>query len=257
MADGLTLIDPQRPGTPSPGGAVLTRVRNLAAQPAVARSLPLLGLAALALAALLAWNVLTAGPQRELFAGLADADKAAVAQALDAGNVAYKIDSGTGSLRVSSDDYHKARMMLAAQGLPKTAPAGVDPTASMPMGASEAVEREHLQGAREADLARTIEAIDAVGSAPRASCRGGAQPVRARPQGSARIGDGDAASGAFAVRRPGRRNHAPRFRIGPRPVCRGCRGHRSGRPPAERSRWRRQWIKQAARYPAQGRSPLS
>src|SRR3546814_4234888 len=37
--------------------------------------------------------------------------------------------------------------------------------ASLPMGASRAIEGETLRAAREADLARTIEAIDAVQSA--------------------------------------------------------------------------------------------
>ena len=53
-------------------------------------------------------------------------------------------------------------MLLAQQGLPKSAPDGDAMISSLPMGASRAVEGERLRGAREIDLARTIEAIDAV-----------------------------------------------------------------------------------------------
>ena len=53
-------------------------------------------------------------------------------------------------------------MLLAGQGLPKAQPSGDAVIASLPMGSSRAVEGETLRGAREADLARTIEAIDAV-----------------------------------------------------------------------------------------------
>jgi flagellar M-ring protein FliF len=68
-------------------------------------------------------------------------------------------------MTVGQDDYFKAKMMLAAQGLPKSAPDGNSMIDSLPMGASRAVEGEKLRSAREMDLARTIEAIDSVESA--------------------------------------------------------------------------------------------
>src|SRR3546814_17377686 len=57
------------------------------------------------------------------------------------------------------------KMLLAAEGLPKSAPDGNSMIDSLPMGASRAVEGAKLRSAREMDLARTIEAIDAVKSA--------------------------------------------------------------------------------------------
>ena len=66
---------------------------------------------------------------------------------------------------IAESDYFKAKMMLAAQGLPKSAPDGNSMIDSLPMGASRAVEGEKLRSAREMDLARTIEAIDSVESA--------------------------------------------------------------------------------------------
>jgi flagellar M-ring protein FliF len=146
---------------PSP----LTAIRSVFAQPAVRRSLPLMGTSGSILLAGLAWWAFQTPPQRPLFEGLGDADKGAVANALQSASIAYAVDRDTGAITVGDDSFHKARMLLAAQGLPKSAPAGDRMMSALPMGASRAVEGETLRSAREADLARTIEAIDAVASA--------------------------------------------------------------------------------------------
>jgi len=144
---------------------MLERVKGLAGQPAVQKSLPLLGIAAAILIAFLAWTSFAKGPQRDLFTGLSDADKAAVADTLKSSNINYTLDRSTGALTVSDSDYYKAKMLLAQAGLPKSAPDGASVMASLPMGASRAVEGERLRDARETDLARTIEQINAVQTA--------------------------------------------------------------------------------------------
>ncbi|USI73724.1 flagellar basal-body MS-ring/collar protein FliF [Sphingomonas morindae] len=146
-------------------GGILQRIRSIAAQPAVAKSLPLMGLIGLLGAAALIWAVLHQAPQRDLFAGLPDADKAAVAAALDTAGIKYHLDASSGALTVPEDSYYRAKMLLAQQGLPKAAPDGDQLITNLPMGASRAVEGERLREAHEMDLARTIEAIDAVESA--------------------------------------------------------------------------------------------
>ncbi len=161
MADALTVLPPLARAE----GALLQRVRTLTALPLVQRALPLVGLGVLVLLAILAVSAFNAPARRALLPGMNEADKAAVASALDTAGMSYSIDGTSGALNVAEPDYHKARMLLAAQGLPKAAPTGMSGLDAMPLGASEAVERERLQGAREADLARTIEAIDAVDSA--------------------------------------------------------------------------------------------
>jgi len=153
------------PAANNPSGAMLERVKGLAGQPAVQKSLPLLGIAAAILIAFLAWTSFAKGPQRDLFTGLSDADKAAVADTLKSSNINYTLDRSTGALTVSDGDYYKAKMLLAQAGLPKSAPDGDSVIASLPMGASRAVEGERLRDARETDLARTIEQINAVQSA--------------------------------------------------------------------------------------------
>lgn len=145
--------------------ARLEPLRAFAEQPAVRRSLPAIGTAtALAVAALAWWSFQTP-PQRSLFEGLTDADKSAVVAALQTSGIAYSIDSTTGAVQVADSDLQQARILLAGQGLPKAAPAGDALISNLPLGASRAVEGETLRTAHEADLARTIEAIDSIKTA--------------------------------------------------------------------------------------------
>jgi flagellar M-ring protein FliF len=144
--------------------ALKARFTGFIKQPAVAKSLPLLGLLGTVAVAGAAWLALREPPQRDLFRALPDSDKSAVAQVLDQSGIKYDFDN-SGAMTVGQDDYFKAKMMLAAQGLPKSAPDGNSMIDSLPMGASRAVEGEKLRSAREMDLARTIEAIDSVETA--------------------------------------------------------------------------------------------
>lgn len=161
MSNAIATAD--TPAVPAITGSAnpLTQVRALIAQPAVKRSLPLIFMLGLIGAAALAWAMLSTPPQRVLFASLPESDKAAVADALTAANIPNAID-GSGSITVGEDDYHKARMLLAGQDLPKAAPGGYALLDNMPMGASRAVEGERLRQARETELARSISEIDTV-----------------------------------------------------------------------------------------------
>lgn len=153
------------PAAGSPLRGITQSARGFLAQPAVVKSLPLLGFIALAGLAAIIWLAVSAPPSRTLFAGLPEDEKAAVVEALNTAGVANSLDSATGAITVSEDDYHRARMMLAAQGLPRGGEQGSEVISNMPLGASRAVETERIRAARELDLARTIEGIDVVQSA--------------------------------------------------------------------------------------------
>lgn len=153
------------PAAASPLRGAAGGVRAFLAQPAVIKSLPLVGMVAMLGLAAMLWMIFSASPSRTLFAGLPDEEKAAVVEALTAGGIANSIDRATGAVTVSEDDYHRARMLVAQRGLPRGGQDGSEMITSMPLGASRAVETERIRGAREADLARTIEAIDVVQSA--------------------------------------------------------------------------------------------
>lgn len=157
----------------SPAGVVtserfanpLKQIGGLLSQPAVKRSLPMIMLVGLLASAALAWMLLSTPPQKTLFPNLPDSDKAAVTQALTQANIKSRIDDATGALTVDEDDYSRARLLLAGQGLPKAAPTGYQVLDQLPMGVSRAVEGERLRQARESELAQSIGEIDAVGDA--------------------------------------------------------------------------------------------
>lgn len=162
MSNSLSPAAP--PALPDRLAGPLNQMRELIAQPAVRRAMPLLLLIGVIAAGLLAWSMVATAPQRILFANVSDADKAAISSALQGGGIASSIDD-SGSITVAEDDYHKARMLLAAQDLPKAQPGGYQILDQLPMGVSRAVEGERLRQARETELARSIEEIDSVAEA--------------------------------------------------------------------------------------------
>ncbi|MEG3161820.1 flagellar basal-body MS-ring/collar protein FliF [Sphingomonas sp. LB2R24] len=143
----------------------LQQIKGAFAQPAVRRSLPMALMVGLIAAAALAWMSLSTPTQKTLFSGLPDSDKAAVTSALTTANIKSHIDEGTGALTVGEEDYSRAKMVLAGQGLPKAAPGGYAILDQLPMGVSRAVEGERLRQARESEMAKSIEEIDAVAEA--------------------------------------------------------------------------------------------
>ena len=146
-------------------GGRLAPISGFIRQPAVQRALPAIAMTSAIGIAALAYFTMQSAPQAQLFAGLDDTDKSAVADALQTQGIAHSIDPTTGALTVDADKLHQARIALAGQGLPKAAPSGDSLIAALPMGSSRAIEGEALRSAREADLSRTIETIDAVKSA--------------------------------------------------------------------------------------------
>jgi len=161
MSNALTQSDgAQAPASFNP----LRQMGDILAQPAVKRSLPFLFLIGLVAAGWLAWSMVATSPQRILFANVTDSDKAAITSALQGANISASIDD-SGSITVAEDQYHKARMLLASQNLPKAAPGGYAILDQLPMGVSRAVEGERLRQARETELARSIEEIDSVAEA--------------------------------------------------------------------------------------------
>jgi len=197
MSTALATTTP--PALPEKFANPLLQIKGVLAQPAVRRSLPMAMLVALIGAAALAWMTLSTPTQKTLFTGLTDADKQAVTTALTQANIKSRIDDGTGALTVDEEQYSKARMLLAGQGLPKQAPGGYAILDQLPMGVSRAVEGERLRQARETELARSIEDIDAVAEA---------RVHLATPEASVFVRDNAAPSASVVVKLQGGRSLA-------------------------------------------------
>ena len=168
MADLLPAValDNSAPSLLSPltnpaGGPALTRIGSFVQQPPVRRALPWFGgVAGLGLAAL-AWATLAPGQQRTLYSELGDGERAKVAASLDKAGIRYHIDNQTGALTVGEDDLYKAKMLVASDGA-LAAPGDAGGMGNLPLGASRAVETDHLRAAREHDLTLSIMEIDGV-----------------------------------------------------------------------------------------------
>lgn len=157
---------------PSPGLAmppalapVAARARSLWTSPAVQQARPALLVIALLAAAALAYFTLRQPDWRPLYPGLAEADAAAVSDALAAANFDYRINQNSGTVEVPASDAARARILLAGQGLPKASAAAGRALADMPLGASRSVEAARLKQALERELAMSVEAIDGVKAA--------------------------------------------------------------------------------------------
>ena len=144
--------------------SVIDQAKQFAAQPAIRRTIPFAGAAAVLGGAAIMWSVLSAPAQKILYPGLADAEKASVAEALDKASIPYRMDSATGAITVGEDDIYRARMVVASDGAVAAPATGTELLDSMPLGASRVVEAERLRAARERELELTIMAIDGVES---------------------------------------------------------------------------------------------
>lgn len=168
MADALPVpADPAGPPlVPASGWRTMLppQVAGFVSQPALARALPALaGVGALAAAAAV-WMAISSGPDRVLYTSLTDAERAKVVETLEAGGIAYAIDSGTGALSVAEGDLYRAKMLVASDAgiaAPEGAEAMLD---AMPLGTSRTLEGERLRLARERELMLTIREIDGIES---------------------------------------------------------------------------------------------
>lgn len=151
MADGLTF----------------TGLRDAYAAASPARKLVwgVIILLLLALPAVLLWqDAQTPREYRVLYAELSDRDGGEVVEALERLNIPYRLADADGSVLVPADQFHVARYKLAAQGLPRgDKPAGEE--AGPRFGISPFQEQLGYQRRLEADLARSVESIEAVESA--------------------------------------------------------------------------------------------
>lgn len=99
-----------------------------------------------------------------LFSNVADKDGGAITAALQQANVPYKVEAG-GVITVPESQVYDVRLKMAALGLPKGGTVGFELLDSQKFGLTQFVEQINYQRAVEGELARSVEAIQAVESA--------------------------------------------------------------------------------------------
>jgi flagellar M-ring protein FliF len=100
---------------------------------------------------------------RVLYTQLSDRAGGEVIAALEQLDIPYRLSAADGTIEVPADLLHAARYRLAARGLPKSDADAQDEVDRAPsFGASSLQEQQRYQRALELDLARSIQALDAV-----------------------------------------------------------------------------------------------
>jgi len=138
---------------------VLSNIQNLMRQPAVVRAAPMIMVSLIVALGLLMIIFLREPAMVTLFPQLGEEDKAQVLQILSDQGVKAKLDSTSGEVTVPRVDFYRAKMLLAANGLPKSAATGYDLLTQIPIGTSRSIEQAKLRQAQENELARSIMEI--------------------------------------------------------------------------------------------------
>ncbi len=106
------------------------------------------------------------GSERVLFSNLTERDAAEVVRSLDTATIPYTFEPGSGVVMVPADQVHNARLMLAAEGLPRGAGVGFEMMhESQGISESQFMESARYQRSLEIELQRTISSIHAVSGA--------------------------------------------------------------------------------------------
>ena len=157
LTEGTALADYSGPFGP---------IKQVLAQPAVKKSLPLMVIALALMAFALVYTLVNAPSYRPVVTGVTEADQQAVFETLKAGEFKPVIDAGSGQITVPTSRYHEARIYLASKGLPKTAATGLDSLKDQSaMTTSQFMEQVRYNSAMEQELARSIQQIDSIQSA--------------------------------------------------------------------------------------------
>lgn len=139
--------------------AAIATVRDAIEQPGFRRAFPTLLATLTGIAAIILFISMQNPNMTTLYASASDADKAKMFEALKNMGMDVELDPATGEVAIPTQDYHQARISLAAQGLPEFAPDGFDAIDNLPLGASRSVESMKLKNVQEQELSRSIAEI--------------------------------------------------------------------------------------------------
>ncbi len=146
---------------------ILDRVSGFAAQPVTRQVSLLAGFAASIALAIGVVNWASTPSYEPVYGAMSPADNATAINVLQTSGIKYRMEPGTGLLEVPYDDVLQARMALASEGFPRNG-GGIGFESlyeEQQMGLSSFMEQARYHRAVEAELARTISAMDSVSGA--------------------------------------------------------------------------------------------
>lgn len=145
---------------------LVARFNGYSQQPITRQFALLIGLAAsIALAiGLVQWAVTPT--YKPLYGQMAPEDTNQVISALEAAGIDYSLDQRSGMVAVPAGDVHRARLSLASDGYPRGEGVGFESLyKEQEIGLSSFMEQARFHRALEAELSRTISALDSVNGA--------------------------------------------------------------------------------------------
>jgi|TARA_R100000005_G_scaffold84289_2_gene52353 flagellar M-ring protein FliF len=144
-------------------GGLVARFNGYSRQPVSRQIALLVGLAAsIALGiGLVQWMLVP--NYKPLFGSMAAEDTTSAMSTLDANGIDYRLDDRTGMVTVAADEVHRARLLLATEGFPRSGDIGFDSIyQEQEIGVSSFMEQARYHRSLEQELARTISALDGV-----------------------------------------------------------------------------------------------
>ncbi|MDB0019132.1 flagellar basal-body MS-ring/collar protein FliF [Planktomarina temperata] len=148
----------------SPKNAV-ANIREAIDQPSFRRAFPTILAALTAVTAAIVFVSMREPNMTTLYASVSDADKSKIYESLKNMGMSVELDPATGEVLIPTNDYHQARISLAAQGLPEYSANGFEEIDDLPLGVSRSVETMKLKKLQENELSRSIAEISSVQAA--------------------------------------------------------------------------------------------
>ena len=143
----------------------MVNFREAIDQPSFRRAFPTILAALTAVAAAIVFVSMREPNMTTLYASVSDADKSKIYESLKNMGMDVELDPATGEVLIPTNDYHQARISLAAQGLPEYSANGFDDIDNLPLGVSRSVETMKLKKVQENELSRSIAEISSVQAA--------------------------------------------------------------------------------------------
>jgi flagellar M-ring protein FliF len=143
--------------------SLVARFNGYSRQPVTRQLALLVGLAASIAMAIGLVQWVMQPTYKPLYGAMAPEDTNQVITTLEANGIDYSLDRRTGMVAVPAGEVHRARLMLASDGYPKGEGVGFESLyREQEIGLSSFMEQARFHRALEAELSRTISALDSV-----------------------------------------------------------------------------------------------